>query len=64
MNIIDIPEERLPHDSDIMPIVVWCNEHCGIIGRMWQGHYDETDRVFRFYFQQEQDAVLFALRWS
>jgi len=47
-----------------MPIVVWCNEHCGIIGRMWQGHYVETDRVFRFYFQQEQDAVLFALRWS
>lgn len=62
--IVDIDISRLPSDADVMPIVVWCNEHCGPLGKMWQGYYDETDRVFRFHFQRKEDAVLFTLRWA
>jgi hypothetical protein len=63
MNFIDIPEERLPHDSDIMPIVVWCNQQFGTVCVKWQGYYHEENGAFRFEFKSEEDAVLFSLRW-
>ena len=62
--IVDIDLDRLPSDTDVMPIVDWCNEHFGPIGKKWQGHYDETDRVFRWHFKYAADATLFSLRWS
>ena len=62
--IIDIDLDRLPNDADVMPIVEWCEKHIGPNGKKWQGHYDETDRVFRWHFKYEADAILFTLRWS
>ena len=50
---------RLPGDDDFAEKLTWCLEHCQckfrdlseVGGRAW-------------YFQNEQDAALFALRWA
>jgi len=38
----------------------WCLDNIGEQGVMWQWHKDPGV----FYFKNEKDATLFALRWS
>ena len=61
----------IEHDR-LDPALIWCEEN---VGTRWRvGHTDGTwccfwagtrDRThFRFHFLNDEDAVLFALRWS
>lgn len=50
------------NEHDITPIELWLGEKLGTFKGRWNVvyHYDKT----YFYFRNQQDAVLFALRWA
>lgn len=45
-------------EEDLKPLVEWCKEYEGI-GRFY------VDELFgQFYFERDEDRVMFLLRWS
>jgi hypothetical protein len=48
--------------NDITAIEIWLGETLGTFKNRWNVvyHYDRTD----FYFKQQDDAMIFSLRWS
>jgi hypothetical protein len=50
---------RLEYDTNYNSILTWCLEHCQNKFRDMQ----ET-RGRSWYFQNEQDAIMFAMKWG
>jgi hypothetical protein len=46
----------LNHDVSVLMIAQWCDEHVGIEHHVWTGGY--------WWFETEQAAMMFALRWK
>jgi len=45
------------------PLVVWCEENIGTIGRDWDLNFTQLYHAI-FEFTCKEDAILFTLRWS
>ena len=50
---------RLEHDTNYNDILTWCLSHCQNKFRDMQ-----ESRGRAWYFQNEQDAIMFAMKWS
>ena len=62
--VIIIIENRFPiGKSRLTDIICWC--HDNILDDVWDWEYGITSlNQFNFYFDNGNDATLFALRWS
>jgi len=54
-----IPIEKIPDTSVYGDVLTWCLEHC-------RGKFRDLKHGdgFIWYFEKEEDAALFALRWA
>ena len=52
-----------PSESDYAPRDKWLKEKFGSYGNRWYVIIN-NNKTFIFYFKNEEDAVLFALRWA
>jgi hypothetical protein len=49
-------------EHDTTPIEIWLGKQLGTFKERWHVIY-HSDKTY-FYFRNEQDATLFALKWS
>lgn len=54
---------------DDIPIALWANEHCAsftgwLVVNMIENPATDAIMDFRFYFDSEQDALAFVMRWQ
>lgn len=49
--------------TDHLKVVDWCFDNIGSHSGPWYGHCGKGRDNYFFYFQEQGDATMFALRW-